>query len=505
MTHALNFRKYLDESKDQLDISIQAAGKYLNSSSKIDTFLSSDVSVEHKTDGVKLTIIKKADKGHLSDYIFAYKGNILYSTEFDYQPNVKIKDESIGASQFKAVFTHFTKLSKNNIPVGTELFVEFLMKKPTLSSNYSTKHKMVLIGYSNSSWEEKFGKLLTKNNGMQTDKRDVYAQELKIDTPALLFNGVLGTKETFERGIISNKLKKEYNIQKASFSWDNQEILLDDLRQLFLSIESKYGGKEEGVVIKYGSIILKWQQEYQLDQDARLQNKMKYRENDPVDEGNYWESVKRVALEIANGITANSRKIDDLMSELSTTMKRLKVDITHSKKTLANIKDDIQLTAKTQILKQLRGNNNALVIGKFRVVTKEGHEKLFKSASKIYDNLVICIVTSKDTKDTKDLREKMIRAVAPNAIIMHSPNGNLSKIINSSPVNINAVYAGTDRALDYQKQLNSMLGVNVKEIQRTDSDISATSVIDNIDDEVYFKANTPTTIHKMYDEIKSAY
>lgn len=501
----MNFLQYLNEQKEQLDISIQAAGKYLTTDKKIEEFLTSFVKVEHKTDGVKISIIKKSDKGNINDYIVAYKGNVLCSSEFDYQPNTKAKKEVIGASQFKLVFQHLDKLGKNSIPVGTELFVEYLMNKPTLSSNYSTKHKMVLIGHSKSSWVEKFGKLKTKNSGMDISRREQYAKELKIDVPQKLFEGVMSSQISFESGIQNNFLKKEFEKTRNSMTWDTPRILLDDIRRLFLSIESKYGGMEEGVVLSYNGILLKFQQEYQLDQEARLQNKMKYREDDRETENVYWKNVTRVALEIANGVVVKSRKLDDLMQELATTMKRLKIDFSHSKKTEAIIKDDIQLTAKTQIIKKMRGNNNALILGKFRVVTKEGHAKLFKRASTLYDNLVICIVTSKDTKETKELREKMVRAVAPNAEIIHAINGNLPRILMKSPMNINVVYAGTDRVKSYQDQLKNTLGTTVKEMPRTDDDISASKIIANIGDEEYFKKNVPAELHSMYDEIKKVY
>lgn len=500
-----DFLELLNEANDQLDLSIVAAGKYLTTSKKIDEFLSSDVTIEHKTDGVKLTIIKKDNTGELSDYIFAYKGNVLYSTEFDYQPNTKVSKESIGASQFKTVFRHFDQLGKNSIPVGTELFVEFLMNKPTLSSNYSTKHKMVLIGYSKSSWEEKFGKLKTKPGQMQTNKRDSYAKELKIDTPALLFKGSMISQQSFEKGIIDKVLAKEFASRKQSINWDNQEILLDDLRELFLSIESKYGGKEEGVVMKYNFRLLKWQQEYQLDKEARAMIKMKYKEDDWDTENAYWKNVTRVALEIANGFTVKSRKLDDLLIELSTVLKRYSLDFSHSKKTEAMIKDDIQLTSKTQLIKKMKGNNNALILGKFRVLTKEGHYKLIQRASKLYDNVVICIVTSKANKDTKDIRTEMMAKTFPNVEIIHAINGNLLSILNKSPININVVYAGSDRVKGYQDQLKTSLGVSVKEMPRTDDDISASKVIDNIEDESFFKKSTPKEIHSLYNKIKSVY
>jgi len=501
----MEFRKYLNEGKDQLDLSIQAAGKYLTTEKKIEEFLTSEVTIEHKTDGVKLTVIKKDSTGSLSDYIFAYKGNILYSKEYDYQPNTKVKKESIGASQFKTVFQHFSKLDKNMIPVGTELFIEFLMSKPTLSSNYSTKHKMVLIGYSKSTWEEKFGKLKTNNSGMQTGLRNDYAKVLKIDVPQLLFKGVMGSELQFKKGIINKILGNVFQEHRPSMNWDNPQLLMDDLRNMFLEIESKYGGKEEGVVLKYNNRLLKWQQEYQLDQEARANIKTKYREDNPLDEKQYWENVKGAALGISRTIVVKSRKLDDVLEELSQTMKRFPLNFTHSKKTPAMIKDDIQLSAKTLLIKNMRGNNNALVLGKFRIVSKEGHAKLFRRAERLYDNLVICLVTSKDTKDTKDLREKMIRAVAPKATIIYSTNGNLSRILQKSPININVVYAGSDRVSSYQDQLKNTIGTDVKELPRTDDDISASKIIENINDEEFFKKNTPKEIHSMYQEIKKTY
>lgn len=501
----MNFLQYLDESKDQLDISILAAGKYLTNNKRITDFLSNPVQIEHKTDGVKLTVIKHKNKGNLDDYIFSYKGSVLYSEEYNYQPNTKVKKESIGASQFKAVFQHFKKLSKNSIPVGTELFIEFLMSKPTLSSNYNTKHKMVLIGSSKSTYEVKFGTLKTKPSGFDTSKRDQYAKELKIDVPQFLFSGIMGNSMNFAKGIQNKILLKEFNARKNSFTWDNPEILLDDLRIMFLAIESKYGGTEEGVVIKYDNRILKWQQEYQIDPAKRLEIKMKYREDDWDLEGDYWNNVKRVALEIVDGITIKSRKLEDLLDELSSTLTKAKLDFEHSKKTVAIIKDDIQLNAKTLLIKHMRGNNNALIIGKFRVLTKEGHYKLIKKASLLYDNVVVCMVTSKDTKDTQAIRTEMIEKSFPNVEIIHHSNGNLLSIMNKSPININVIYAGTDRVNDYKKQIRNNIGTTVKEMKRTDTDISASKVVAKIADRDYFEKNTPTSIHDMYDKLKGFY
>lgn len=495
---------YLNESKDMLDISIMSADKFLTSASKIEKFLSSNVSIEAKTDGVKLTVLKVADNGNLDDYIFAYKGNILYYNEFNYQSLNKIKSESIGASQFKLVFDHFEKLEPNTIPVGTELQIEYLMSKPTLSSNYKYKHRMVLIGYSKSNYKISFGKIRTQNTGLKTQFRDKYAKDLKINIPLKLFDGILGSPTTFERGILNDSLRDLYNKNKNILTWDNLETLYTGLKTMFLEVPSKFGGKEEGVVIKYDNVLLKWQQSYQLDQNARAAIKQKYREDVIEDENQYWENVKGKAYNIVQGVK-KSTNINKMLGDLSDVIKRLDINFKHSKKTIAQIKDDIQLNAKTLLLKSITGNNGALIIGKFRVLTN-GHHKLIQSAIKEYSRVAICLVSSKELQSTKDFRRKMIEAVYGNKIeIVEHNNGNIIRILDKIPFNVNVVFAGSDRVVDYQKQVRNTLGLTVREMYRTGNDISATKVIENINNYEFFKENTPRQIHQFYDEIKKVW
>jgi len=251
--------------------------------------------------------------------------------------------------------------------------------------------------------------------------------------------------------------------------------------------------------------ILKFVQDYQSDQDARLIIKQRYKEDDLSAESKYWEFVKAVALEITNGIVVKSRKLEDILGDISNIIKRYRINFIHSKKSPAMIKDDIQLNTKMLIIKQMRGNNNALIIGKFRVFTKAGHAKLIRRARILNDNVVICIITSKNTVETKDIREKMVRMVFPEVNIIHARKGNLIRILQKSPININVVFAGSDRVRGYQDQLKNNIGMSVKEMKRKTNDISATKVIDNINDELFFKKNTPKEIHSMYDELKNIY
>ena len=495
-------------SGDRLDISILAANKFLNSSKKLEWFFNTPVEIEAKTDGVKVTALKIADDGDLSDWIIAYKGHILYSEEFNYNSDDNIKKSSIGSSQFKIVLDHFKSLGKTSIPVGTELQLEYLMRKPTLSSNYERPHGIVLIGYSKSTYTEEFGILKTKNSGMNTAKRDIFAKELKLNVPLKIFDGVMSSKEEFERGILAKDLKIAFSKFKEFFDFSDYTDTYNRLSSLLLGIPSVFGGKEEGVVLKFSDgKILKIQQDYQLDQVKRAEIKNKWKESDESSENQYWENVKGSAYDIFYKID-KKKSLSDMLSQMSSLLKRYELNYKHSKKNETNIKDDIELNVKTLILKSLKGNNGCLVLGKFRVLTK-AHFNLIKLATKEFDKVLVCLVSSKDTAKTEDLRLRMLEVALKqfgNKVqIVKSSNGNLLRIISNSDFNINAVYAGSDRVSDYEKQLKNVLGMKVKELVRTDEDISATKVIANINNEKYFKQNTPKEIHFLYSDILKEY
>ena len=495
-------------SGDRLDISILAANKFLNSSKKLEWFFNTPVEIEAKTDGVKVTALKIADDGDLSDWIIAYKGHILYSEEFNYNSDDNIKKSSIGSSQFKIVLDHFKSLGKTSIPVGTELQLEYLMRKPTLSSNYERPHGIVLIGYSKSTYTAEFGILKTKNSGMNTAKRDIFAKELKLNVPLKIFDGVMSSKEEFERGILAKDLKIAFSKFKEFFDFSDYTDTYNRLSSLLLGIPSVFGGKEEGVVLKFSDgKILKIQQDYQLDQVKRAEIKNKWKESDESSENQYWENVKGSAYDIFYKID-KKKSLSDMLSQMSSLLKRYELNYTHSKKNETIIKDDIELNVKTLILKSLKGNNGCLVLGKFRVLTK-AHFNLIKLATKEFDKVLVCLVSSKDTAKTEDLRLRMLESALKqfgNKVqIVKSSNGNLLRIISNSDFNINAVYAGSDRVSDYEKQLKNVLGMKVKELVRTDEDISATKVIANINNEKYFKQNTPKEIHFLYSDILKEY
>ena len=211
-----SFIEYLTEAKDMLDISIKTVTKYIgktkNSPEKLNEVMSKPCVIEHKTDGIKISIYKTEENtgDYTKDWIIAYKNEIQYSGEHDFDSDENIKKYSISNAQFKIIFDHFKKITKPNmgIPSNTELFVEFLMSKPTLSSNYTHKHGMILIASSPTSYTSNYGKIFSKPDTYDTSNRHKYANILDLDVP---LNNIKGTLENFEDGIILPELKSIWN------------------------------------------------------------------------------------------------------------------------------------------------------------------------------------------------------------------------------------------------------------------------------------------------------
>jgi len=491
------FKKYLLEGKNQLDISIQNAKKFLTNDTKKEEFLTSQVTVEHKTDGVKVTIVKKDNSGVAEkDYIVAYKSDIIYPNEFDYLSKAKIKSKSIGNSQFAFVWDHLRKLRKNSIPKGTELFVEFLMRKPTLSSNYTKKHGMVLIGYSKSTWTEKNGKLFTKPSGFFTEKRKEYANEMRLDVPAILFRGVLGNRKDFNVGIQDDELKKIY--RGVDINWDSKEDIIEKISQMFLDVESKYGGKEEGVVIKFNDKLIKLQQSYQTDQIARDKIKAQFR-GDQAYEDEYYKKINKLIDTFQKGIDKSN--FADAVIEFNKKLKKAKIDIEHIKKSKEQIKDDIALAFRMRLSKDVA--SGALILGKFKILTKAHYDMIREAVAK-YDTVTVNIVSSKETKGTKVLRNNIMGGCFPEIEILNSSTGNIFTIMRKSKNEITTIITSSDRVDGYRKMLEKNYGMDVYEIPRTD-DISATKIIENLEDYEYFKKNTPKCVWKFYNDYLEAY
>lgn len=491
-----------------LDISIPQVTSRFKSTDQILDFMKSKIKIEAKTDGVKLTLVKINDSGTLDDWIVAYKGQIFYRGEFEYIKDSALADQvSIGNSQFDKVFDHLESLKAsdyNQIPNNTEIFCEFLVTKNTVMSEYTKTGTIIVLGYGKASPELRFGKLKTNSESFETANVKMYADALKLITPPVIFDGVLFPADVMFSGIQNKVLQQELKSKRMtlkSLETDPKEYF-NTLIEAFLNVESEFGGKEEGIVLHHNGRLYKAQQSYQLDRSARSEKKLRWMEDDPKAEQAYWDDVLEVSKQIAEQTTTQDIRVG--LNEISKKIKQLNFEGVHSKKNQATVMDDIQTNAKMFYLKALKGNNGGLVFGKFRILTN-GHVKMIEKAQRECDEIVIGLVTSSDTKDTKDLRLEALKKVFPGVRIIELISGNIFTALKKAEININHLYAGSDRKEDYERQLLKAPGIDVQEIERSDADISATKVISNLSDYAFFKANTPKAIHTLYEKYTKVY
>lgn len=491
-----------------LDISIPQVTSKFKTADQILSFMQTKTRIEAKTDGVKLTLVKINDSGTLDDWIVAYKGQIFYRGEFEYIKDTALADQvSIGNSQFDKVFDHLEKLKAsdyNKIPNNTEIFCEFLVTKNTVMSEYTKTGTIIVLGHGKAKPELRFGKLKTNSESFETANVKMYADALKLITPPVLFEGVLFPADQMLNGIKNKVLASELKAKRMTLKSLETDPLtyFNTLVEAFVNVESEFGGKEEGIVLHQGNQMYKAQQTYQLDREARSAKKLRWMEDDPKAEQAYWDDVLEVSKQIANSIQTQDIKTG--LNEIAKRIKQLNFEGVHSKKNQATVMDDIQTNAKMFYLKALKGNNGGLVFGKFRILTN-GHVKMIDKARKECDEIVIGLVTSADTKDTKDLRLEALKKAFPDVRIIELVSGNIFTALKKAEININHLYAGSDRKEDYERQLLKAPGISVNEIERSDADISATKVIQNLADYAFFKQNTPKAVHSLYPKYQAAY
>jgi len=484
-------REVLKEANDKLDISIKDIGKVFKTTEKISGLLDTKVEITEKTDGTKLNIIRN-DKpfdatNYQNNWIVSYKNNIIYPTEFTNVSDKDMKSNAIGTSQYKIVHDHLKRVHSNtkSIPPNTEFFIEFLMNKPTLTRDYTFKHGMVLLAYSPTTVMAKHGKIRTEPTSFNIENRDEFAKVLKMNVPKVVFSG------TFKQ------------LAKSNGSPEEQ---LEEIKQKLLGIESEFGGKTEGVVIELpdGSLY-KFLQDDQHDKETRMQRKRKYM-GDPEEETKYWGEVRQLVKPLIAKLPKT--KVQNSLHKLSKFVYGLKeIPLQHPKKRDIQIKDDIFLTAKSILIKQLEGNNGALMVGRFSPPTK-AHTQIIGDALNKFDSVTLNVVKSGKVNAENpfpiELQLKMWESVFPNLNIQTSRTGNIVTILNKAKDNINVLLTGTDRADGYRAQLKRMPDISVEEIKRTAEDISASKVRDALrtDNINVFKSLMHPKLYQFYDELK---
>lgn len=485
-----------------LNISIPQLKARFRSLSSISELLEQPLKVETKYDGVKLTLVKTSEK----DWIPVYKSQVLFPGEFSYQTDEGL-NTTIGTSQFRKVQDHLETLTPeqhSGIPVGTELFCEFIVRKDTVMSEYTQTGAIILLGYAQVEPEVKFGKLYTNPDEMQTSRNAEFAENMGFNLPDTLVDGALYPTDLLISNTQHPALSAKFEALKYTLkSLETDKVAyLNKVLDVILELESKFGGKDEGVVIHCNGLCYKHQQSYQLDPEYRKSKKLRFREESADAENAYWADVLEIAKSIASKV--ETQDIQQGLEQIATQLQELNFNGVHSKRTESTSKDDIQHHAKAFYLKSLKGNNNGLVIGKFRVLTV-GHQRMIEKALHECDHVVIGLVTSGETKDTRDLRAQAIQKAFPNVTIIDLISANIATALRKAKININHIYTGSDRLDDYVRQSSKIPGTNVHEIVRDSEEISATKVIENLKDYSFFKLNTPKAVHSLYSTYVDSY
>ena len=459
----------------------------------------------------KLNLILKKDasneKSVDKNWIVTYKGNLIYSTEFNHNTPEESK-QSIGSSQFRFIFDILKDINVDDIPKGYQYFCEYLIDKPTLMSQYTNKYILILLAYGPSNCEVKNGILKCDNTNFSFDyeERKVFAEKMGIYFPPEVADGIIFPTEKFFENCNEN-VRKELtpHITDLKNAENDKELYFKTLSDLLINVESEFGGEVEGYVFDgCEKCPIKVQKPTQLDREERAKLKNQFKEDDLFKESQYWMKVKQTAIEILKKI--KNKTIEGKLSEASKIVGKLNVDGWHSKKNIPTIKDDIMLTLKMEIIKEL-ADHFALVQGKFRVLTKK-HKELIDKALKQNDGVVLAIISGRKVpKAVKDLKRKVIETCYGKEIlngkidVVEATTGNINTILNKTVNVVTSLYAGTDRVDDYKTLLEkSGREIKVVELQRDENSISATKIISNLEDQTYFRENTPKCAWKFYKD-----
>lgn len=153
--------------------------------------------------------------------------------------------------------------------------------------------------------------------------------------------------------------------------------------------------------------------------------------------------------------------------------------------------------------------------GRFQPVTA-AHAKIIETIGKENTKATVFLVKGKTSSKDKEknpfdaeTQKKMLELVAPkNVQIEIISSGFFVDKLNEMPESKFVAYAGSDRVKAYEKFATYMdegKTLEVKEIKRTDDDISATKVREALinSNKEAFEKLTHKKMHKMYEELKA--
>jgi hypothetical protein len=152
------------------------------------------IRILEKFDGTKLTLVRNTlprNKDFALNWTVSYKGSVLFPEEFAGVTNDML-EHSIGVCQYKRVFDHLRSLPQSaDVKPGTELFIEFIQNKTTLTRDYQRFGDMFLIGHSPCEEVTLGLRTYTTSDALQVALNKELADELHLKLPPVVYEGAL--------------------------------------------------------------------------------------------------------------------------------------------------------------------------------------------------------------------------------------------------------------------------------------------------------------------------
>lgn len=430
----------IEDLKDAMVRSDASPKQRANDRKKAQKFLDDpNIKIVEKIDGTKLTLLRRNNPFDPNDYTknwyIAYKGNIIYPGEARGLASREedVRAASSGTAQYSLVHSHLARVHPNTqeIPPGTEFFLEFVQRKPTISRDYPQKHGIFLTLYGMSRYKATGTYLVTNITPEDGQPRlEEYARILGVSMYPTLFEGSAATLDDFRNGIrsrmIQNRYAKKFDELQDAYN-DNTEDrplkIIDAIYKVFsdfqttlstdadVDAEGKYPPAEGSVFSSSATQALyKALHPSQHGKEHRAGVKQRYRADTPEQEQAYWNGIVAIAHEIAaEHAPAQRRNIPE--SEINQVLEDIHQEcyfdaaianrlgnLTHPRKQLIQKQEDLFLTTKTNVMKRLEiGTQNGISIGIFVVSGKpvhEGHWRMIRKASSECDEALIITSTA---------------------------------------------------------------------------------------------------------------
>ena len=545
-------RNLILEAKNEgmLDISIPSVQKSFKSDSAIEKFLEMNFRIEEKTDGVKVNLLRTDTpfnpKDYTKNWIVSYKNNILYPYEFDSAKDDTIKKESHGISQYKFIHKILSKVQSKlkNIPENHEFFLEYLMRKPTLTRSYSEEglHTVILLAHSPCSYKISNGTVITHPTSFL--QNDVLATEFsnitKIHLPPLIFNGPLtinknGIRVFNAEGILSEKLRTRYDVLKEDKLLDEGirtggQDALAVLAELFTSYDSEFGGTQiEGSVLynEASGKYYKFTLAEQYSKELRSSIKQSYSGTEE-EQKEYYTQLEDKADTIFDNLDKSVPYEDQLYTVSNLVYKENLDAIYNPKKTNHNKQDDLYLKLKLMIMDSLDPHSAFTVkqeiknktelgffVGKMRILSI-AHVNIIKDAlKKNPKGLIIGLVDTSKLGLSFNDRKNIINKLFGNKVkIVKTDNANFARILEPFKNVVSTVFCGQDNETSYSKQLeqfnnknNTNIILDVADRNDKEDEISATKIESFIraDNKEEFKVLVPKEEWSYWDKLREIF